>query len=96
MNSEDRTGRGPGESSDERQKSPTTWAIAMIGFAIVLGVLIWGLVGNSDKGMTSRPNTGNSETVGSAAGPATQAAPAGSSGTPNQPTQNPGPPRTNR
>jgi hypothetical protein len=96
MNNEDRTGRRVSDAGEKRQRSPATWAMAAIALAIMLVILGWGLVGNSDQGMTSRPNTGTEETVGSNAGSATQPAPSGSSGTPSQPTQNPGPARTNR
>jgi hypothetical protein len=96
MNNDDRTTRPAGERDADRRKSPATWTLAAIGFAIVLGILGWGLIGSSDKGMTSRPNTGTSETVGSTAGSPSQVAPSGSSGTTGQPAQNPGPAQTNR
>ncbi len=96
MNNDDRTNQPARDTDTDRQRSPATWIMAAIGFAIVLGVLGWGLIGSNDKGMTSRPNTGTSETVGSTAGSPSQVAPSGSSGTTGQPTQNPGPAQTNR
>lgn len=96
MNHVKSTRRGAVERDVKRQRSPATWVIALVAFTIVLGLLGWGLVGNSDKGLTSRPNTTTGATEGTTASSATQAAPSGSSGTVGQPTQNPGPAQTNR